>query len=318
MTRRANWLVGIGIALAGGALGPFVGCSGDDVATGPGGTAASAASGGSAAAGGGVAAGGAVGGGTAGGAVGGATSSTCGGHVYECCDDEDNDDDGLIDAFDPDCTGPCDNTEDSLYPDLPGMTGAACQLDCFWDNGNGAGNDECYWDHHCDPLEVDPDYHPEGEDCAFDDTVDVGPFTCDEAFAGQTQQCYDYCIPLVPNGCDCFGCCELPAESGNFVWLQSYDENKNGTCTLDAVEDPELCQPCTVVPGCENPCGHCELCMGKTELPPDCYGSDAGTGGSGGGYIQCEPPLQPCGLPDQDPCPAGEYCITGCCRPVPT
>ena len=235
----------------------------------------------------------------------------CDGKIYECGDLEDNDDDGLIDAQDPDCTGPCDNTEDSLYPDLPGMTGAPCVLDCFWDNGNGSGNDDCYWDHRCDPLAVAPDYPPEGIDCAYDPEVSVGPFTCDEAFNEQTQDCYDYCVPLVPNGCDCFGCCELPPESGKYVWLQSYDEDKLGTCTLDAVEDPEKCQPCTPVPGCFNGCGRCELCMGKTTLPPDCFDPDGGTD------EQCPPELQPCGLPGQDACPTDYYCITGCCIQLP-
>ena len=27
--------------------------------------------------------------------------------------------------------------------------------------------------------------------------------------------------------------------------------------------------------------------------------------------------VQPCGLPGQDPCPAGQYCITGCCQIIP-
>jgi hypothetical protein len=244
----------------------------------------------------------------------------CSGKLYECGDLLDNDEDGLIDWEDPDCLGSCDNTEDSYYPDLPGMTGGPCKVDCFWDNGNGSGDDECYWDHHCDPLEVGPDFPPEA-DCPFDDTEDVGPFTCEEAFNEQLPECYDACLPLVPNGCDCFGCCELPAESGNYVWLQSYDEDKNGTCTLAAVNDPSLCHPCTYVPGCFNGCGRCELCMGKTTVPADCFpDGGTGTGGSGGGSSsgQCDPGMQPCGLPGQDICPQGYYCITGCCVELPT
>jgi hypothetical protein len=64
-----------------------------------------------------------------------------------------------------------------LFPDLPGMSGAPCKLDCFWDNGNGSGNDDCYWDHECDPLEVPPNYPPEGSDCAYDPNAMAGPMT---------------------------------------------------------------------------------------------------------------------------------------------
>jgi hypothetical protein len=212
------------------------------------------------------------------------------------------------------------------------MTGGPCKLDCFWDNGNGSGNDDCYWDHMCDPLEVAPDYHPEGIDCAYDNSIQVtNTLTCDGAFNGQSQTCYDYCGPLVPNGCDCFGCCtfpELTLPSGQGVWLGSMDDKKEGTCTIDDVSDPSKCQPCTIVPGCGNPCETCEICIGKPELPPECGGPGAGgagqggfnpgSGGSGGAPTQiCPTGFQPCGLPGQSNCPVNEYCITGCCVPVP-
>jgi hypothetical protein len=231
----------------------------------------------------------------------------CGNKMYECGDLVDNDMDMLLDSQDPDCLGPCDNTEDSYYTDIPGMEGGPCKADCFWDNGNGSGTDDCYWDHKCDPLEVDPDYPPEGPDCAYDENAMAGPYTCDEAYNMQSQTCYDVCLPLVPNGCDCFGCCELPAGSSKFVWLGSTNlETNAGTCTIDVVEDTDLCKPCTPVPGCGNDCAPCELCLGKTELPPECFDPDGGNPG------QCEG-LQACGLEGQDPCPQGYYCITGCC-----
>ena len=318
MTRRRMWM--LALALTVGVSAPFSGCSCEEDATtgagangagangtGANGTGANGTGGGAAAA---------ATGGTGAYGVGGGFYGECAGIIYDCGDMIDNDEDGLTDSQDPACTGPCDNTEDSLYPDLPGMTGDECRLDCFWDNGNGPGNDDCHWDHHCDPLEVEPDYPPEVA-CAFDDTVSVGPYSCEEAFNGQSQACYDYCRPLVPNGCDCFGCCELPPGSGKYVWLQSYDEDKNGTCNLDVIEDPAMCHPCTYVPGCFNGCGRCELCMGKTELPEDCF-QDAGTGGAGGSPgTQCDPGIQPCGLPGQEPCGMGYYCITGCCIEAP-
>src|SRR5262245_57220913 len=60
---------------------------------------------------------------------GGCSISECSGHIYECGDCVDNDNDGLIDSWDDGCLGPCDNTENGYYPDLPGTTGAECKAD---------------------------------------------------------------------------------------------------------------------------------------------------------------------------------------------
>jgi hypothetical protein len=254
--------------------------------------------------------------------VGGAPTdeAPCGAQLYDCGDLEDNDGDGLIDYQDPDCLGPCDDTEDHYHPNLPGWPGDDCHQDCFWDTGNGS-NEDCYWDHHCDPLSVDPNYYPEGQQCENTDPPDNANFvipgggpTCEEAFAGQPTTCTDFCVPLTPNGCDCFGCCELPAGSGKTVWIGSYDADDNPTCTLDVVDDPSLCQPCTQVPACDNDCGKCEYCLGKTELPPECFDPENPDDPPDG---QCPPELQACGGPNQDPCPAGTYCITGCCVQLP-
>src|SRR5262249_13015210 len=81
--------------------------------------------------------------------------------------------------------------------------------------------------------------------------------------------------------------------------------------------DPTKCHPCEPVKACLNGCGHCELCIGKDMLPPDCA-PDAGAASSGsGGGMQCDMGIQPCGLPGQSPCPVNFYCISGCCQPVP-
>ncbi|MCC6556986.1 MAG: hypothetical protein IT372_28880 [Polyangiaceae bacterium] len=271
---------------------------------------------------------GGAGGGTGGGGtttttgVGGAptTVSPCQGHVYECGDTLDNDGDGLIDYQDPDCLGPCDNTEGSYYGGIAGQPGPACTVDCYFDQDSGSGNDDCYWNHQCDPHEVSPDYHPEssnGDACAHNPNANTPGTsgTCDELYNAQSQACHDYCGPLVPNGCDCFGCCELPAGSGQYVWLGS-DANgdKTGSCSRDVIDDPTKCEPCLPVAGCLNGCDPCELCLGKDTLPPECY-PDGGAGGGPTG--QCPGGDQPCGLPGQDPCPATHYCITGCCQEVP-
>jgi hypothetical protein len=234
----------------------------------------------------------------------------CDGKIYACGDLVDNDGDELVDNRDPECLGPCDDTEDGFHPELPGWTGDSCRLDCFWDGGNGPGNDDCYWDHRCDPLEVAPDYHPEGAACEFDDNYQIpgGP-DCAEALVAQSRTCEATCGPLTPNGCDCFGCCEVPPGSGDHVWLGSYDANKVPTCTFADIGDEARCQPCTPVPSCENACEPCEYCFGKTALPPECFepGSDP----------QCPAELTPCGGPAQPACPSGSYCITGCCIALP-
>jgi hypothetical protein len=267
---------------------------------------------------------------------------TCMGHVYQCGDGIDNDGDGLIDEADPDCLGPCDNTEDSYYGGIPGQAGPACDVDCYFDSNSGSGDDNCYWNHKCDPHEATPPGAPEpASKCAYDPKVNVSgtPLGCSQLEAEQSAQCHSFCGPLTPNGCDCFGCCELPAGSGKYVWLGSTDPvTKQGSCTIDVVGDPTKCEPCLPVPSCLNTCEKCELCIGKNSVPPECLpggGPDGGAGGAdgggavdggaggadgggavdgGGGGAQCAAGVQACGLPGQPACPYGYYCITGCCQ----
>jgi hypothetical protein len=228
--------------------------------------------------------------------------ATCQGHTYACSDCVDNDGDGLTDAQDPGCTGACDNTEESYAPMIPGVDFAPCFTDCFFDLNAGSGNDECRWDHRCDPLEVAPQPDPEDK-CPYNPSTTVGGETCAQLSQSQSPTCSAYCGPLVPNGCDCFGCCELPAGSATWVWLGSYDVASNlMTCTPDTVSDQEKCRPCTPVPSCTNPCEHCELCIGKQTLPSDCA------------VQQCAAGHQPCGLPCQPGCAPGSYCVAGCCQ----
>jgi hypothetical protein len=286
------------LALFVGGLVPWIGCDGhaEVVDTGAGG-----GSGSGAAAGGGVP----------------TEISPCLGHVYACGDLVDNDSDTLVDSQDPDCLGACDNTEESLYGGIPGQAGPGCDVDCYFDQDSGNGNDDCFWNHQCDPHEVAPDFYPEpdnGAQCTYDENANISGTNlgCVDLRAAQSQACLDYCGPLTPNGCDCFGCCELPAASGNFVWLGSEGMTGDTVCTLDAVNDPTVCHPCEPVDACLNGCGKCEICLGKTELPPECSDPD------GGEEPQCGTGVQPCGLPGQAPCPTGSYCITGCCQELPT
>ncbi|MBW2456853.1 MAG: hypothetical protein JRI68_20215 [Deltaproteobacteria bacterium] len=293
--------------------------SSSSTSTGTGGAGASSGVGGSGATSTGTAGGGATASG------GGTWPAACQGHIYQCGDGIDNDDDGLTDWEDPDCLGPCDNTEDSYYGGIPGQNAAPCKADCYFDQDTGSGNDDCYWDHKCDDNEVADTYYPEpeeGDSCAHDEDANISgtSSSCAELQAEQSDDCLDFCLPLTPNGCDCFGCCELPAGSDNFIYLGSVGADESTVCTEDQALNPAICHPCEVVNSCWNDCGYCELCLGKTTLPPECFDPDggSGTGGAGGGGSQCPPELQPCGLPGQDPCPPNEYCITGCCIELPT
>ncbi len=211
-------------------------------------------------------------------------------HIYQCgnCLDDEEEPDGAIDSHDSQCLGPCDNNENGFNTEIPGGNAAPCKQDCYFDQDSGDGNDDCQWNHHCDelqPLELNP--------CNYDEPCD--DCECDAWYAAQSDTCLELCLPLVPNGCDCFGCCELHG-SGEYVFIGSPG------CSLDSEEN---CTPCTPVPPCLNDCGRCEICLGKTEIPEDCTPTD-----------RCPPDVQPCGLPDDPPCPEGLYCITGCCKPV--
>jgi hypothetical protein len=264
-----------------------------------------------------------------------------GGGVAQCADCIDNDRDGLTDDRDPECLGPCDNTEGPiLLTGVPGETGGRCRVDCYFDAGNGSGSDGCRWDHRCDPLSVALNFPPEGSTCPFDPGA-VGGMTCPRS---QPAQCLNSCRPITPNGCDCFGCCTFPsirgrsaAMGGEFVWLDSANAAGEGTCTLAAAGDVNRCKSCTPVPSCFNDCGPCEVCIGRPMPPPECFATSMPDGGvvpgpdgsvirpdgsvpatdGGTPAMQCPAGLQPCGLPGQAACAANFYCTTGCCIPIP-
>lgn len=285
---------------------------------------------------GGTSTGGTSTGGTAG--SGGCHVTKCQNMIYACGNCEDDDHDGKADMEDPDCLGPCQDNEDSYYGGIPGQPGPDCTVDCYFDKDSGYGNDDCQWNHRCDPLSIPPKYPPEGDsNCAY--APDKGlqrDKTCYNTDAGvglyeqQSAQCHSYCGPLTPNGCDCFGCCELPAGSGKHVWLGSETDNV-GTCTRADVNNPDKCRPCTPVQGCYNPCEKCELCLGKETLPTECIpkpdggstggtGGSAGTGGTGGTtgtcYQQCPVGYQKCGS-GCGGCDLGYFCLNGCCVSQP-
>ncbi len=227
--------------------------------------------------------------------------TACRGKLYQCGNCHDDDGDGVADGLDADCLGPCDDDESDLGAGLTTPGAAPCRQDCYFDGDSGAGNDRCEWSHACDPLSVAPGYPPSGDArCAYE--AQAKPMGVDCAALEQQQEptCLDACLALVPNGCDCFGCCELPGRSGNFYFVGGAE---GGGCQLDALDDAARCPPCTPVDSCRNECEECETCVG---VSPDasCASPSA-----------CPSDSRACDA--TTPCDFGDYCVTGCCVRAP-
>jgi cysteine-rich repeat protein len=207
----------------------------------------------------------------------------CGSKLYKCGNGLDDDGDGKIDLEDPECTTPCDEDEESFQTTLPGQN-LDCKSDCYWDSDSGVGNDQCEWQLKCDMQNPGADIG-----CGFDPDLKM-------CAAKVPPQCLDVCVPLVPNGCDCFGCCLV---GDQYVYL-----NSNPDCSLGNLA---ACNSCTFFPQCSNACEpeQCELCFGQDvdDLPPEC-----------GGMPTCEPGVTPCA--DTSECGPLEFCQTGCCVPI--
>lgn len=131
----------------------------------------------------------------------------CDGHLYACGDCTDNDTDCDVDDNDSNCFGPCSDNESGLDGLIPGQDNAPCKHDCYFDGNSGSGNDDCYWSHECDPLE------PSATTCEYDPDANIpgygGNDDCTNAAMSQSATCEAFCEPLTPNGCDCFGCCQV-------------------------------------------------------------------------------------------------------------
>ena len=222
----------------------------------------------------------------------------------QCSDGIDNDGDGKIDYNDPECVGPLDNDEGTYATGIPGDNVDSCKQDCFFDGNSGMGDDGCDWQLKCDPL-------TNNASCPYDQAYAQSHQSECSLSASQSQTCIDNCRKLVPNGCDCFGCCAVPGASTP-IRLAT-------TCTTKDFADPTKCPPCTQVTQCMTPCGHCDYCIGKDTLPADCTpdgGVDAGK--DGGTPYNCPTGYTACGQYGVDPsmCPPDTGCVTGCCRPI--
>jgi hypothetical protein len=230
----------------------------------------------------------------------------CAGKTYECGDCIDNDGDGLIDAGDPNCWGPCDNNEAGYKGNIPGQGHSPCtSLDCYFDQDSGAGNDDCYWNHRCDPSEPNP------SGCTYNPNTNIPgtSLTCETAQQTQSDTCHEVCGPLTPNGCDCFGCCEIHyGGETHTVYLGTEDGDGNGTCTVQDAGDPTKCAPCIQVAACLKECKpeECHICIGQVEVPDGCEEA-----GCPAGIQSCNP------VNESADCPEGMFCLTGCCYPQP-
>jgi len=225
----------------------------------------------------------------------------CSGSPRQCGNCIDDDSDGVLDANDPECLGPCDDSEGELSTGISVRVNGSCRSDCYFDLNSGSGDDGCSWSFRCDPRSTAPTYSPTGlAMCEYDPSL----ATC-QMDPVRASACEAGCLPLTPNGCDCFGCCELPAGSGSFIWLGS--ETQQTHCEFSTSADPTQCRPCTPVPDCQNDCQECELCVGKPSLPASC--------GSAG--PRCADRLDACDPRQLGACGPLHYCITGCCVPLP-
>jgi len=232
----------------------------------------------------------------------------CGADVCSCNDGEDNDGDGLVDGFDPECTGPYDNDEGSLATGIPGDNKDQFQ-DCFFDGNSGGGGGDCKIHFSCI-------LDRESQECA-------DAFTGQRTLESEEAKCESLCEPRTPNGCDCFGCCEIytSATESTFVFLENACEVEIGADGHASIGGD--CRSCTPSAICGNECGECELCPGRgLDLPDSCAVDppDAGAPSDAGAppvQYQCFDgagnPQPTCTL--DSPCAAGQFCANGCCRP---
>lgn len=220
-------------------------------------------------------------------------SAGCQPGAAQCNDCEDNDNDGRIDGFDPECTSGIDDDEGSFGTGIPGDNNSASRQDCFLDGNTGSGDDGCDI-HTCCILDLmgmmcPPEFSP-GQ---FD------PDACEP-----TQQCIEECAPLVPPGCDCFGCCTVC--EGSTCFDIAINPAIAPDCDETTLDDPDACPRCVKSTTCAADCdpANCILCPGQDaeDLPPGCD-------------LTCPNGLTPC--TESVDCEVGEFCATGCCVPIP-
>ena len=201
-----------------------------------------------------------------------------------------------------DCFGCCDIISETACTNISDC-GTSCTADNDCDPYYECGEVACGTDSDC----------PTGGSCqgspvagACEVTTGTSCFIdehCpdDESCIGATTGTCDVGMCTDSGTCDTFrGVCRHMVYLGSAVGTSANDQ---WTCSYDVIDDSSLCRPCNQVEGCMNPCGDCELCFGQTQLPPGC------------GEPQCPPGIDSC--QDNTDCEANEFCLTGCCYPIP-
>jgi len=229
----------------------------------------------------------------------------------QCSNCLDDDGDGLIDGFDPQCTGPFDNDEGSFATGIPGDNKDTIQQDCFFDGNSGGGDDGCN-QHVCCLLgattkaECQADLvglvnNPAVEGNKYDVTQCFPPL----GSATIPAKCVMTCAAITPPGCDCFGCCTVCEPGSTTCFDIAISPVTSPGCMQDNLADPSACKRCTKTTACGGgDCGGttCVLCAGQnsTDLPPSCNGTNA----CPAGQATC---------PSGSGCPDQTYCDSGCC-----
>lgn len=213
----------------------------------------------------------------------------CSGKVCACDNGQDDDSDDLVDGLDPECTGDADDDESSFATGSRNADDGLC-LDCYWDQNSGRGDDACLYPTQC---------------LYGSEPTMPTPGGCSSCEAG--QRCVDKCVPSTPNGCDCFGCCEITRADASRVSVVL-----TAQCSLANLDDAENCPRCVQNTQCANPCGICELCPGRTvsDLPAECslgHTNDDPVYTCDEGQLVCA---------TDKPCPDDFYCHLGCCLVV--
>jgi hypothetical protein len=220
--------------------------------------------------------------------------SLCGTEGCQCSNGIDDDGDGQIDGFDAECTGALDDDEGTFATGISGDNKDPKWQDCFFDGNSGAGDDDCR-------------YHT---DCI------LGILEDDDPSCVVSDACLEFCAARTPNGCDCFGCCEVSDGDGNRVNIYL-----DISCSEETIDDVDACPRCTPSTQCGNTCGSCELCPGKTveDLPDTCQPDPPPDPPDGEAPVEpppytCDNNQQVCSL--EIACPLSYYCQQGCCLPI--
>jgi hypothetical protein len=203
----------------------------------------------------------------------------------QCTNCIDDDDDGTYDGFDIECTGAADDDEGSFATGIPGDNEDVARQDCFFDGDSGAGGSDGCDLHVCCILQECP---PSLPGPPFDPTMcDVSP------------ACVASCQPLVPPGCDCFGCCTI-CEGPDCVDIFIHPAVAPD-CDADTIDDPAACPRCNKVEACQRPCGPptCVVCPGQGVLPPGCVDATCPAGND-----RCA---------TNSDCGDDRFCSAGCC-----